>query len=59
MAICATVALVLLAKMGGGAMGAGLWVGLTVAVMILGAQVPLLSSIRQPSMAMPPWPPMA
>jgi len=53
------VALVLLAKMGGGAMGAGLWVGLTVAVMILGAQVPLLSSIRQPSMAMPPWPAMA
>ncbi|HEX2429617.1 MAG TPA: DUF1097 domain-containing protein [Aestuariivirgaceae bacterium] len=44
-AICATVALVLVAKMGGGAMGAGLWVGLTVAVMILGAQVPLLSSI--------------
>jgi uncharacterized protein DUF1097 len=44
-AICATVALVLVAKMGGGAMGAGLWVGLTVLVLILGSQIPLLSSI--------------
>ena len=44
-AICATVALVLIARFGGGAVGAGIWVAVTVAVMILAAQVPMLSAI--------------
>lgn len=45
-AICATVALVLIAKVGGNSLPViSAIVGVTVAVMILGAQVPLLAAI--------------
>jgi tetrahydromethanopterin S-methyltransferase subunit C len=41
----AAVALVLIAKVGGGAVGAAICVGVTVATFILGANVPLLAVI--------------
>ena len=46
-ALCATVALVLVTKVGIGALPvtAGVWVGVTVAVMILGAHMPLFGAI--------------
>jgi Protein of unknown function (DUF1097) len=44
-AIMAAVALVLIAKVGGGAVGAAICVGITVATFILGANVPLLAVI--------------
>jgi Protein of unknown function (DUF1097) len=44
-AIMGTIVLILVQKAGGGAMGAGLWVAITVAVLIFAAQIPLLGSI--------------
>ena len=44
-AIMATVALILMPVIGMGAIGAAICVGVTVAIMILGAHVPLLSAI--------------
>lgn len=44
-ALCATVALLLLPVVGGGTVGTALVVGATVAAMILGAHLPLLSAI--------------
>ena len=44
-AIMASVALALIAKVGGGPVGAAICVGITVAIFILGANVPLLAVI--------------
>jgi Protein of unknown function (DUF1097) len=44
-ALVAAIALILVAKIGGGTLGAAIIVGLTVAVMVLGAHMPLLGTI--------------
>jgi len=44
-AIMCAVALALIAKVGGGAVGAAVCVGITVAIFILGANIPLFSAI--------------
>jgi Protein of unknown function (DUF1097) len=44
-AIVAAIALILVAKIGGGVLGASIIVGITVLVLVLGAHMPLLSTI--------------